>query len=202
MGGAVDGCSTGQVRRQVGDRDAQGVQLMGQPGLLVAVHEDRVDPLEELLHQLTVAEVGLVGQHVVGDDHGARAGLPGACGRTATSAARAGGTQQGEVGRDDRRDDVDDDDQVEPAQPTTGPDPGVGTGPAERADGARERLDIRGATGDGLLAGVEPGGVEVRPGDQRDVVPGLGQLVRQRRGVGRDPALVGVRGTHDRDPKV
>ena len=122
---------------------------MGQPGLGGGVHQHHVDPFEEGPHQLAVAEVRLVRQDVVRDDDGARAG-------SATAPpAGARGTQQREVGRDDRGDDVDDDDRVEPAQPAAGAHPGVGTRPAQRPDGAREGLDVRGTARDGLLAGVE-----------------------------------------------
>ena len=174
-----------------------GAELVGEPGLRVAVHENGVHAFEELLHQLAVAEVGLVRQHVVGDHHRARAGAArAALGRAATD---AGGAQQREVGGHDGGDDVDDDDDVEAAQPPPGAHPGVGTGPAQRADGARERLDVGRAPGHGLLTRVELRGVEVRPRHQRDVVAGLGQLVGQARRVGGDPALVGVGGADDRD---
>ena len=54
-------------------------------------------------------------------------------------AADAGGPQQGEVGGHDGGDDVHHDDDVDVTQPAAGAHPGVGAGPGEHAQGARER---------------------------------------------------------------
>ena len=160
-------------------------------------HDDRVDPLEEAAHQLPVAGPGLVRQDVVADDDRARPAAGGA-----RRPADAGGAQQGEVGGHHRGDDVDDDDDVDVAQPPAGAHPGVGTGPREHAQRPRERLDVGRAAGDRLLPGVEHRRVEVAPRHERDVVPGLGQLVRQRRRVRGDPALEGVRRPDDGDRQL
>ena len=151
-------------------------------------------PAEERLHEPPVAGVALVREDVVGDDDRARP----ATGRS-TCGRRPRRAEQGEVGGHDGGDDVDDDDDVDVTQPAAGAHPGVGAGPREHAQGPRERLDVGAAAGDGLLPRVERRRVEVAPRHERDLVPGLGELVREGRRVGGDAALVGVRRTDERD---
>ena len=112
------------------------------------------------------------------------------------------GAQQREVGRHRRWDGVHDDDRVESAQAPTDPHPAVGAGPAERPDRAREgwhlgHVDSPARHGD--VVTVQPGGVEVGPGDEDDVVTGVLQVVGEHRRVGGDPAGVRVRGADDGD---
>ena len=70
--GAAAGRAAGQVRRQVELAHVRGAELGGEAGLLVGVDDDGVDAAQERLHQLSVAGVALVRQHVVRDEHGAR----------------------------------------------------------------------------------------------------------------------------------
>ncbi len=168
-------------------------ELGREPGLLVGVHDDGVDAAQERLHQLPVAGVPLVRQHVVRDEHAARAVTGGG------GAPDAGRTQQREVRGHDGRDDVHDDDDVDVAQPAPGAHPGVGARPRQHPQAAGKGLDVGRPAGHRLLAGVQRRGVEMAPRHERDVVPGIGQLVRQRRGVRGDAALVGVGGPDQRD---
>ena len=153
---------------------------------------DRVDPREEHRHEGGVATSRLVRQDVVAHDHRLWS-------RTGRARDRAGGPEQHEVGGDDRGHHVDDEDGVDVAQPPSGAHPGVGASPAERADRPREGGHLRLAVGRRRVRVVQPGGVEVRPRDQRHVVPGLHQVVGQHRRVRRDPALVRVGRTDDGD---
>ena len=99
----------------------------------VGVHDDGVDAAQQRLHQLPVAGVALVRQHVVRDEHDARAATGRACGRRRRRAAARGAP--GTTARDDVHDDHD----VDVAQPAPGAHPGVGPGPGQRPHGARER---------------------------------------------------------------
>ncbi len=191
VGGAWLRRAAGQVRRQVDLAHPLGAELGGEAGLLVGVDEHGVGPTEQCAHERSVPGPGLVGQHVVGDDDHPRA----------ATTARPGRPQQREVGGHHGRHDVDDDDDVELAQPPAGPQPGVGARPRQDAQGAREGLDVGSAARHRLLTRVEERRVEVAPGDERDVVAGLGQLVRQRRRVRRHPALERVRRADERDPQ-
>ncbi len=162
-------------------------------GLLVGVDHDGIHPLHERLDELARPGVALVRQHVVGDEDRARP-VPGC-----RAAAGASGAQQGQVGGDHGGDDVHDDDDVDVTQAATGAQPGVRARPGEHAQGARERLDVGGSAGHGLLAGIERARVEVAPRHEGDLVAGLAQLVREGRRVGRHPTLEGVRGADERD---
>ena len=145
---------------------------------------------QERTDERPVARVRLVRQDVVGDDDDAR---PAA--RPRRHPRRAAG--RGAPGR--RGDDVDEHDDVDVAQPPPGAHPGVGARPGQHAQGPGEGRDVGRTPGHGLLARVERRRVQVAPRDEGDVVPGVGQLVREARRVRGDPTLERVRGTDERD---
>ena len=158
----LDRPAAGQVRRQVGDGDPAGSEVVSDPGLLGAVDQDGVDPSEHGADQLTVAQVRLVGQDVVADEHAAGSAGPmcgglgsAGVGSAGVGSAGARAAQQGEVGGDDGGDDVDEHDRVEGPQASTGADPRVRAGPAQGPDRPGEGLGLGDPAGHVHVAVVE-----------------------------------------------
>ena len=90
--GAGQRRAAGQVRRQVELAHVLRAELGREAGLLVGVDDDGVDPAQQGLHQLPVAGVALVRQHVVRDEHACAArGRSGWCARRRRRAAARGG---------------------------------------------------------------------------------------------------------------
>ena len=132
----------------------------------------------------------LVRQHVVGDARSGR-GAGRAPAPAARSSARCAGTTAGMTCTTTIA--------SKPAQPPPGPHPGVGAGPGQRPHGAREGSARRARRRARPAHRGTAGRVQVAHDTSVDVVPGLGQLVREGRRVGRDAALVGVGGADDGD---
>ena len=186
--------AAGQVRRQVELPDVRGAELGREAGLLVGVDDDGVDPARRASMSCRSP-----GWPSCGSTLCAMSTVRGPRPGRAVVRADTGGAQEREVGGHDGGDDVDDDDDVDVAQPAAGAHPGVGARPGQHAQGAREGVDVGPAAGHRLLARVERRRVEVAPRHEGDLVPGIGELVRERRRVGGDPALVGVGGPDERD---
>ena len=171
-------------------------ELGGEAGLLVGVHQRRRRP-GAAAPAISCRSPGWLscGSTLWAMSDGARAG-------PSTRRARRRGAQQRQVRRDDGRDDVHDDDGVEVAQPAPGAHPGVGPGPGQRPHGAREGRRRPARRPAPPARPGRAGRVEVAPRHERDVVAGLGQLVRQGGRVRGDAALVGVGGPDDARPSA
>ncbi len=187
-------------RREVRDADAAGTEVVGEPGLLGVVDEDGVDPREQVAHGGGLTRARPVRERRVADDDGLRPG-PGRCvGGQGVGGQGAGGPQQGEVGGCERWHGLHDDDGVERAQAAPDPHPRVGPRPAERPDRAGERRHLRHRRARVDHAPqVRAGGGQVGPRDEHDVVPGVAQVVGERRRVGGHRPGVRVRRPDDRD---